>query len=80
MPSATEWRLPGSGLPFVPNLFVDISHQFDKKRRALEAYASEMRPFPHARSLEALEHLARWRGASAGVAAAEAFQLARALV
>ena len=80
VPSATEWRLAGSGLPFVPNVFVDIAHTLDKKRRALEAYAGEMRPFPHARSIEALENLARWRGASVGMTAAEAFQLARALV
>ncbi len=39
-----------------------------------------MRPSPHARSLEALEHLARWRGAQVGVEAAEAFCLLRQLV
>jgi N-acetylglucosamine malate deacetylase 1 len=39
-----------------------------------------MRPWPHARSLEALEHLARWRGAQVGVEAAEAFCLLRQLV
>jgi LmbE family N-acetylglucosaminyl deacetylase len=80
VPSATEWRLAGSGMPFMPSVFVDITRTLEKKRRALEAYASEMRAFPHARSMEAVEHLARWRGASAGMAAAEAFQLARALV
>lgn len=80
VPSATEWRLAGSGMPFVPSVFVDISGTLERKRRALQAYASEMRPYPHARSLEAVDHLARWRGASAGMEAAEAFQLARALV
>ena len=50
------------------------------KREALAAYASEMRPWPHARSLEALEYLARWRGAQVGVEAAEAFCLLRQLV
>jgi N-acetylglucosamine malate deacetylase 1 len=80
VPSATEWRLSGSGVPFVPSVFVDIGRTLEKKRRALEAYAGEMRPFPHPRSIEAVEHLARWRGASAGMVAAEAFQLARALV
>jgi LmbE family N-acetylglucosaminyl deacetylase len=80
VPSATEWRLAGSGQPFVPNVFVDIVRTLEKKRRALAAYSGEMRLFPHARSIEALEHLARWRGASVGMAAAEAFQLARSLV
>jgi LmbE family N-acetylglucosaminyl deacetylase len=80
VPSATEWRLAGSGIPFVPNVFVDIGRTLDRKCKALEAYASEMRQYPHARSLKAVEHLARWRGAGAGMEAAEAFQLARALV
>lgn len=47
------------------------------KRRALECYRSEMRPFPHARSLENVEHLARYRGASVGIEAAEAFMVVR---
>ena len=47
---------------------------------ALVAYSSEMRDWPHARSLEAVEHLARWRGAQVGVEAAEAFCLLRQLV
>jgi LmbE family N-acetylglucosaminyl deacetylase len=78
--SSTEWQPPGSALPFQPNWFVDISAQWSRKREALAAYASEMRPWPHARSLEALEHLARWRGAQVGVEAAEAFHLLRNLL
>ena len=70
--SSTEWQPPGSAPPFQPNWFVDISAQWPRKR--------EMRPWPHARSLEALEHLARWRGAQVGVEAAEAFCLLRQLL
>ena len=77
--SSTEWQPPGSAPAFHPNWFVDISSQWPRKREALEAYASEMRPWPHARSLEALEHLARWRGAQVGLEAAEAFCLLRQL-
>lgn len=78
--SSTEWRPPHSGnSPFGPNLFVDVTATLDKKLQALRAYENEMRPFPHARSIEAVEHLARWRGASVGVPAAEAFVLARAI-
>ena len=36
-----------------------------------------MRPFPHSRSLESIRALARWRGASVGLKAAEAFCLVR---
>jgi N-acetylglucosamine malate deacetylase 1 len=78
--SSTEWQPPGSAPPFQPNWFVDISAQWPRKREALDVYASEMRPWPHARSLEALEHLAHWRGAQVGVEAAEAFCLLRQLV
>ena len=77
--SSTEWQPPGSAPPFQPNWFVDITAQWPRKREALAAYASEMRPWPHARSIEALEHLARWRGAQVGVEAAEAFCLLRHL-
>ena len=77
--SSTEWQPPGSASVFQPNWFVDIAPQWHRKREALEAYASEMRPWPHPRSLKAVEHLARWRGAQVGVEAAEAFCLLRQL-
>ena len=77
--SSSEWQPPGSGPAFVPNWFIDISNQWQRKREALMAYSSEMRPWPHARSLEAIEHLARLRGAQVGVEAAEAFCLLRQL-
>lgn len=75
--SSTEWHVPGSAPAFCPNWFVDVSAQLEKKLDALRAYQSEMRPWPHARSVEALDHLARWRGATIGVDAAEAFVLGR---
>jgi len=75
--SSTEWQPPGSAPAFLPNWFVDITAQWSRKRQALEAYAAEMRPWPHARSIAALDHLARWRGAQVGVEAAEAFCLLR---
>ncbi len=77
--SSTEWQIPGSAPAFLPNWFVDVSDTIDLKLQALEAYRSEMRERPHPRSLKAVEHLARWRGASAGVEAAEGFILGRKL-
>jgi len=77
VPSSTEWQPPASGAPFEPNLFVDISATLGRKLDALRAYAMEMREWPHPRSIEGVEHLARWRGATVGVPAAEAFMLAR---
>jgi len=80
VPSSTEWQTAGSASPFIPNWFVDISETLTLKLKALEAYESEMRSYPHPRSLEAVEYLARWRGATVGVQAAEAFILGRNLV
>ena len=80
VPSSTEWRPPGSAPPFSPNWFVDISTTLVVKKRALEAYGRELRAFPHSRSLEAIEALAKWRGASVGVSAAEAFMLGRTVL
>lgn len=78
--SSTEWAFGAAEPPFAPNVFFDISEQLPKKIEALRAYAGEMRDFPHARSIEAIEALARWRGASVGVEAAEAFCLMRARI
>ncbi|NEO50824.1 PIG-L deacetylase family protein [Moorena sp. SIO3I6] len=80
IPSSTEWQPPGSAPIFAPNWFVDVTETLNLKLKALEAYQSEMRPWPHPRSLQAVEHLARWRGASVGVEAAEAFIVGRQLV
>ena len=80
VPSSTEWQPPGSNSYFQPNWFVDIREQWDRKLAALEAYESEMRPWPHSRSIRSVEHLACWRGSQVGFEAAEAFCLMRRLV
>lgn len=78
--SSTEWQPPGSATPFQPNWFVDITDTVDAKLKALSKYESEMRPWPHARSCESVEYLARLRGATIGVNAAEAFVLGRKIL
>ncbi len=78
--SSTEWQPPASAPAFSPNWFVDVSVTLEQKLKALAEYESEMRPWPHARSMKALEHLARWRGATIGVEAAEAFMLGRKIL
>lgn len=76
VPSSTEWQMPGKH-PFQPNLFVDVTSTFELKLRALDQYATEMRDYPHPRSYENIEHLARWRGGTIGVNLAEAFVVGR---
>jgi len=73
--SSTEWSTPSIGPSFTPNRFVAIVDQLELKRRALECYSLEMRPFPHPRSFEAVEALARLRGSHVGQPAAEAFEV-----
>jgi len=75
--SSTEWQIPGSAPMFTPNWFVDISETLELKLAALHEYEMEMRAWPHPRSYQAIEHLARWRGAIVGVDAAEAYVLGR---
>ena len=79
VPSSTEWNF-GDTNPFSPSVFIDISKTLDDKVQALSEYESEMRPYPHPRSPEALRALAAWRGAASGVEAAEAFDLIRTIV
>jgi LmbE family N-acetylglucosaminyl deacetylase len=76
VPSSTEWATPGKE-PFSPTFFVDIGPFVEKKKKALEAYSMEMREKPHARSMNHVEALARHRGNSTGVEAAEAFVVYR---
>ena len=79
VPSSTEWQPSSSAPAFTPNWFFDISSSLERKLVALRAYSAELRPWPHPRSLQGVEHLARWRGATISVDAAEAFVLGRKL-
>lgn len=77
VPSSTEWATPGTFAPFLPNWHQDIAATLEDKLTALAVYASELRPWPHPRSIEAVRDLARLRGAQVGLPAAEAFVLGR---
>jgi N-acetylglucosamine malate deacetylase 1 len=79
VPSSTEWQTPESNISFKPNWFENVEGTIDLKIEALKAYQSEMRDWPHARSLQNVEYLSRWRGGSIGCKAAEAFTLIREL-
>lgn len=66
--------------PFAPNVYVDISAFLSKKLEAMACYETQLRDFPHPRSLKGLELLARERGLGIGVEAAECFHLIRDIV
>lgn len=74
VPSSTEWAFSRFEPVFRPNVFVDISGTLSLKEKALMAYDSETRAFPHPRSLEGLRAKAAERGAASGFQAAEAFE------
>lgn len=74
--SSTEWNSP-SHPSFIPNYIVDISSFWNKKLAALKCYDDEMRAYPHSRSYECVEALAKLRGATNGMKLAEAFQVER---
>ena len=62
---------------FLAKLVCNITDQWERKLKALNVYQQEMRPWPHSRSCEAVEHLARLRGSQIGRHYAEAFTLLR---
>jgi LmbE family N-acetylglucosaminyl deacetylase len=75
--SSTEWVFHSRGTAFRPNRFIGIETTLKRKLDALRAYQTEMRDFPHPRSYETVEMLARLRGSTVGLAAAEAFTVLR---
>lgn len=75
-PSSTEWNTP---IRFVPNHFVDISETLETKLEAFACYESEVRPYPHPRSLQHLRHRAHYWGNLMYMHAAEAFVTYRTL-
>ncbi len=72
--SSTEWAYPRS---FMPDTWVDISATLEQKIAAMACYESELRPYPHPRSLEALRHRARAWGNQHCLDAAEVFMTVR---
>lgn len=74
VPSATDWSFARFEPAFRPNTFVDVTATLARKLEAMSCYETEARPFPHPRSPEALEALAKLRGAQIGLHAAEAFE------
>lgn len=78
--SETEWSPPRADTVFTPTVFIDIEHYLTTKLKAMACYSTELKEFPHPRSLDALAALAKLRGASAGLIAAEAFAVVRQIL
>jgi N-acetylglucosamine malate deacetylase 1 len=77
-PSSSEWTASQRDRPFTPNVFSDITGELDRKLDAMRCYQSELRPYPHPRSLRSLRERAGLWGSVANLAAAEPLMLLRA--
>lgn len=74
--SSTEWSYP---LNFSPDTFFDISETINSKVEAMRQYSSELRKFPHPRSVEGIKLNAKTWGMKIGLKYAEAFECVRAI-
>ena len=75
--SETHWNAPNIEPNFTPNWVVDISDHINEKLSALKCYESQISDFPGARSIEAVEALAKFRGTQAGFGYGEGFHIVR---
>lgn len=72
--SSTEWNYPSE---FSPNAFYDIRATLKYKLKAMEIYKSELRDYPHPRSIEGIRLNAEYWGMHVGLKYAEAFKTIR---
>lgn len=75
--SSTEWAFPQS---FFPDTWIDISATLNEKLQAFQCYTSEVRNYPHPRSVEALKNVAMFYGNQCCMKAAEPFVTIRRVV
>jgi LmbE family N-acetylglucosaminyl deacetylase len=78
--SETNWNAPYVTPSFVPNVFIDIEATLDRKLEAASMFGSQIKNFPHERSIETLRALAIVRGTAVHLRAAEAFVLLRNVI
>lgn len=77
VPSSTEWTPNKADTMFMPNYFVDIEKYAEQKYKAFACYATELREYPHPRSVEYLRESDKAAGLRVGLLAAEEFVLMR---
>lgn len=75
--SETGWNVPNVTNEFIPTVYEDISETINEKLSAMNVFKTQLGDYPNARSIEAIEALAKYRGSTVNVFAAEAFSLIR---
>lgn len=76
--SSTEWDFSYEN-SFRPNVFEEVEHYIGRKLDAMKCYGSEIRDFPHPRSLETICVMAQKYGSVIGNTYAEAFMVSRVI-
>lgn len=79
VPSSTEWTPCKADTMFMPNVFVDITAEAERKYEAFGKYNTELRDYPHPRSIKHLKELDVARGLEVGQGPTETFVLLRKL-
>ncbi len=79
VPSSTEWQILTAENIFKPNVFIDIANTIEKKLTALENYKTEIKEYPHSRSIEGVRIMAQDWGRKVGKKFVEAFELIRSV-
>ena len=75
--SETGWNIPNTNNEFIPTVYENITDTYEMKMEAMNIFKSQLAEFPNARSIGAIEALAKFRGATVSLKAAEAFSLIR---
>lgn len=74
VPSSTEWNVQTKQAVFTPTVYVDIEGIYaEKKYKAMACYRTELREYPHPRSIETLTILDKATGLQVGLKCAESF-------
>ncbi|WP_452221573.1 PIG-L deacetylase family protein [Lacinutrix salivirga] len=73
--SSTEWGNILLDNPFKPNVFIDIKDTISHKLDAMSHYKTELRDYPHPRSIDGINNSSKYFGNMIGVEHAEAFKL-----
>ena len=79
VPSSTEWTPNKADTMFMPNYFVNIEKYAEQKYKAFACYSTELREYPHPRSVQYLRETDKAVGIRVGLLAAEEFVLLRKL-
>ena len=77
VPSSTEWTPNKADTMYMPNYFVDIEKYAEQKYKAFACYSTELREYPHPRSVQYLSETDKAAGLRVGLMAAEEFVLLR---